>query len=231
MGQIFETILTQPLLSLLVFFYNFIPGHDLGVAIILLTVVVRIILFPFSRLSLKSQKAMQEIQPKLDEIKKKYAGNKEGQAKVMMNLYKENKVNPFSSCLLLLIQMPILIAVFQVLRVGVANSSLNLIAFGFLNLTRTNIFLALVTAVFQYFQMKTLPTAKPEPVFVKKDGAKDENMAATMNKQMKVMMPFLTLIMGMTLPSGLMLYWLVGLLFSMLEQKLIVRHESPKIGL
>jgi len=222
MGQIFETILTQPLLSLLVFFYNFIPGHDLGVAIILLTVVVRIILFPFSRLSLKSQKAMQEIQPKLEEIKKKYAGNREGQAKAMMNLYKENKVNPFSSCLLLLIQMPILIAVFQVLRVGVVDSSLNLVAFGFLNLSQTNIFLAIVTAVFQYFQMKTLPTAKPAPVFVKKDGAKDENMAAMMNKQMKVMMPFLTLVMGMTLPSGLMLYWLIGLFFSMLEQKLII---------
>jgi len=70
--------------------------------------------------------------------------------------------------------------------------------------------------------MKTLPTAKPAPVFVKKDGAKDENMAAMMNKQMKVMMPFLTLVMGMTLPSGLMLYWLIGLFFSMLEQKLII---------
>jgi len=223
MGQIFKTILTQPLLHLLVFFYNFIPFHDLGVAIILLTIIIRLILFPFSRLSLKSQKALQEIQPKLDEIKKKYVGNKEGQAKAMMDLYKENKVNPFSSCLLLLIQLPILLAVFQVLRVGVVDSSLNPVAFGFLNLSQTNIFLALVTAVFQYFQMKTLPTAKPEPVFVKKDGAKDENVAAMMNKQMKVMMPFLTLIMGMTLPSGLMLYWLVGLLFTMLEQKLITK--------
>ena len=70
MGQIFKTVLTQPLLHLLIFFYNFIPFHDLGVAIILLTIVVRLILFPFSRFSLKSQKAMQEIQPKLEEIKK-----------------------------------------------------------------------------------------------------------------------------------------------------------------
>ena len=228
MGHIFKTVLTQPLLHLLIFFYNFVPGNDLGLAIILLTVIINLILFPFSRLSLKSQKALQDLQPQLEKIKKKYAKDKVAQSKAMMNLYKENKVNPFSSCLLLLIQLPILLAVFQVLRSGVANSNLNPIAFGFLNLSSPNIFLALLTGIVQYFQIKNLPTTKPKPVFVEKGGAKDENMAATMNKQMKLVMPFLTLIIGMTLPSGLMLYWLIGLFFTIFAQRLIMKTSSAK---
>jgi len=141
----------------------------------------------------------------------------------MMNLYRENKINPFSSCLLLLIQLPVLIAFFKVLNTGIASSGLNPIAFGFLNLARVNIFLAGITAYFQYLQMKSLPTKKPEPVFVEKDGAKDENMATRMNKQMTIMMPFMTLLIGVTLPSGLMIYWLISTIFSILEQKLFIK--------
>ncbi|PJC00852.1 hypothetical protein CO074_00260 [bacterium (Candidatus Moisslbacteria) CG_4_9_14_0_8_um_filter_36_20] len=223
MGQIFNTILIQPLLNLLIFFYNVIPFHDLGLAIIILTIIIRLILSPFSRLGIKSQKKLQDLQPKLDEIKKKHAGDMQKQSAAMMNLYRENKINPFSSCLLLLIQLPVLIAFFKVLNTGIASSGLNPIAFGFLNLARVNIFLAGITAYFQYLQMKSLPTKKPEPVFVEKDGAKDENMATRMNKQMTIMMPFMTLLIGVTLPSGLMIYWLISTIFSILEQKLFIK--------
>ncbi len=116
MIELFKTILYEPLLNLLVVFYNYIPGHDLGIAIIALTVVIKLVLFPFSQKGIKAQKALQDIQPKLEVIKKKYAHDKEKQTQAIMNFYKENKVNPFSSCLPLLIQLPILIAVFQVFR-------------------------------------------------------------------------------------------------------------------
>ncbi|MDD3102158.1 MAG: YidC/Oxa1 family membrane protein insertase [Patescibacteria group bacterium] len=151
MIQFFNTILYQPLLNLLVFFYNVIPGHDLGVAIITLTVILKLILFPLSRQSLKSQKALQSLQPKMEEIKKKYPDQKEKQAKMTMELYKENKINPFSSCLPLLIQLPILIAVYQVFNTGLTSTNLpvysfiynpghlNSFAFGFLNLAKPNI--------------------------------------------------------------------------------------------
>jgi len=229
MVQAFNLILYQPLLRLLLLLYNFVPGNDLGIAIIILTIIIRLILFPFSRISLKSQKALQDLQPKLQEIKKKYAGDQQKQAMETMKLYKENKVNPFSSCLLLLIQLPIMIAVFQVLRAGVADNSLNSLAFGFLNLSRPNIFLAFLTAVLQYCQMKKMVTAKPPKEMAKQKGVKDENIAAIANKQMKLMMPILTLLIGTTLPSGLMIYWLIGLLSTMLEQRFFLKNVKAKV--
>ena len=77
MSDIFLTVAYQPVLNLLVFLYNIVPGHDLGIAIILLTIIIKLILLPLSRQSIKSQKSLQDLQPKIDEIKKKYANKKE----------------------------------------------------------------------------------------------------------------------------------------------------------
>ena len=156
LNLIYLTLFYKPVLNLLVFLYNIIPGHDLGIAIILLTVIIKLILLPLSKKSLKSQKAMQELQPKIDEIKRKYKDKKEEMSRAMMSLYKENKVNPFSSCLPLIIQLPFLLAVFRVFRNGFNNSSLalvysfihkpeviNSISFGFVDLSaKNNIYLA-----------------------------------------------------------------------------------------
>jgi len=242
MIQFFNTILYQPLLNLLVFFYNIIPGHDLGMAIITLTVILKLILLPLSRQSLKSQKALQSLQPKMEEIKKKYPDQKEKQAKMTMELYKENKINPFSSCLPLLIQLPILIAVYQVFNTGLTSTNLpvysfiynpgqlNSFAFGFLNLAKPNILLALVTAVSQYFQTKMLTATKINSSVAKTPGAKDENMMTMMNKQMQFMMPIMTVFIGISLPSGLMLYWFVNLLLTLLEQKMIFSVKDKNIA-
>ena len=115
---IYNDIIYRPLLNLLVFFYNVIPGHDIGVVIILVTVVIRLILAPSFHKSLKSQKAMNDLQPKLNDLREKHKDNKEAQAKAMMELYKEHKINPLGSCLPLLLQLPILIGLYQVFRVA-----------------------------------------------------------------------------------------------------------------
>ena len=244
MIEFFKIILYIPLLNLLVVFYNIVPGHDLAIAIILLTIVIKLLLFPLSRQGIKAQKSLQKLQPKINEIKEKYKDNKEKQTQAIMNFYKENKVNPFSSCLPLLIQLPILIAVFRVFRVGLTDAalpiysfifnpgSLNILGFGgILNLAEPSIYLALITAVSQYFQTKMLPTHTPAKKFSKKPGVKDENMMSVMNKQMKFMMPLFTLFIGMTLPSGLMLYWFVSLLLSIGEQKIILKQTKQEVGL
>lgn len=237
MIEFFKIILYQPLLNLLIVFYNLVPGHDLGVAIILLTLVVKLILFPLSRQSIKAQKSLKDLQPRIEEIKRKYADQKEKQAQAMMAIYKENKINPFSSCLPLLIQFPILLSVYQVFRVGLTNASLpvysfihnpvtlNVVAFGVLNLAKPNLVLAFITAVLQYLQIKVLAGNQPVKEMVKQGGAKDENMASIMNKQMKFMMPALTFFIGLTLPCGLMLYWLVSVLGTIFEQKIAFRKK------
>src|SRR3989338_7110782 len=123
MSQLFTTILYQPLLNLLVFFYTVVPGPDIGVAIVLLTMVIKLLLYPLSRQSIRGQKSLQQLQPKMNELKERYKNDREAQAKAMMALYKAEKVNPLSSCLPLLIQLPILLAVFQVFQSGLHHGS------------------------------------------------------------------------------------------------------------
>ena len=182
MSSIFQTIFYQPVLNLLVLIYNIVPGHDLGIAII------KLILLPLSKQSIKAQKSLQDLQPKINEIKKRYNGKKEEMGKAMMTLYKENKVNPFSSCLPLLIQLPFLLAVFRVFRDGFANSSLNLvypfitrpeaintISLGFIDLSARNIPIAVLAGVAQFWQAKMMVTKKAE---IHTEGSKDEDMMA-----------------------------------------------------
>src|SRR5258708_3379619 len=112
MANWFNLILVYPLLNLLVFFYHYIP--DIGIVIVLITVLIRILLLPSFHRQLKSQKAMQDLQPKINELKEKFKGDKAGETQAMMELYKKHDFNPMSSCLPLLIQFPILIALYRV---------------------------------------------------------------------------------------------------------------------
>lgn len=113
--SLFDTILTQPILNLLAFIYNYIG--DFGVAIIILTIIVRIIIWPLVKKQLQQAKLMREIQPALQDIKKKAAGNRMVEATMMMALYKEKGIKPFSSIVVLLIQLPIMIAIFRVIQI------------------------------------------------------------------------------------------------------------------
>ncbi|MDD4901002.1 MAG: YidC/Oxa1 family membrane protein insertase [Patescibacteria group bacterium] len=235
MSQIFHVVFYQPILNLLVFLYNIIPGHDIGLAIIVMTIVIKAILLPLSKQSIKSQKSLSSLQPKIDEIKKQYANNKEEQGRAMMRLYKEEKINPFSSCLPLLIQLPFLWAVFIVFRDGLSNQALNniysfiynpgtinAISLGFIDLAKPNIVLAILAGAAQFWQAKMMTTKRPE---VKGAGAKDEDMMAIMNKQMLYVMPILTVVIGMTFPGGLALYWLVTTVLTALQQLYLFKQK------
>ncbi|MFH1583239.1 MAG: YidC/Oxa1 family membrane protein insertase [Candidatus Falkowbacteria bacterium] len=236
MSQFFTAIFYQPILNLLVFLYNVVPGHDIGLAIIIMTAVIKLILLPLSKQSIKSQRALQELQPKIDEIKKKYADKKEEQGKAMMELYKQEKVNPFSSCLPLLIQLPFLWAVFMVFRAGLSGKSLDLVypfiyqpefintmSLGFIDLAKRNVVLAVLAGLAQFWQAKMMTTKRPE---IKSEGAKDENMMVIMNKQMLYMMPALTVFIGLSFPGGLALYWLVTTLLTALQQLYLFKKKE-----
>src|SRR3989344_6945328 len=148
MSSLFNQILYVPFLNLLVFLYNTIAFNDFGVAIILLTVIVRLILSPLSIKTFRSQKALSELQPKIKEIQAKFKNDSREQTKQIMELYRERNVNPFSGCLPLIIQLPILIALYRVSTAGFEPSSLpvlysfikgpvflNSVSLGFIDLT------------------------------------------------------------------------------------------------
>jgi YidC/Oxa1 family membrane protein insertase len=218
---IYTELLYKPIFNLLVFLYNVIPGGDLGVIIILLTLIIKLILYPLNRRAIISQKALQNIQPQIEDLKEKYKDDREKLGTAMMEMYKKEKINPFSSCLPLLIQLPILIAVYQVfmhglsgqsfelLYPGVANpGTLNTLAFGFLDLTKRSIPLAVLAGAAQFWQSKMLMSKRE----------KAGSMSSMMNKQMLYMMPAMTVFIGSSFPAGLALYWLAMTLFSVLQQ-------------
>jgi len=238
MSQIFITLFYQPILNLLVFLYNIVPGHDIGIAIILMTIIIKLILMPLSKKSLESQKALQVLQPKIEKIKETYKENKEEMSKRIMALYAENKINPFSSCFPLLIQLPFLFAVFRVFRAGLTNGSLDLvysfvnkpdslnpISFGIINLSTPNVFLAVLTGIAQFFQARMMVSKKPE---IKGKGSSDESMASAMNKQMLYFMPILTVFIGLSLPSGLSLYWFLTTILTILQQVFVFKSVEAK---
>lgn len=226
----FQTIFYQPLYNLLIFLYNVIPGQDIGLAIILLTVLIKIALWPLAAQAIKGQKAMLGLQPKLNALKEKHKDDKAALATATMELYKSEKVNPLSSCLPLLVQLPILIGLYWALSNGLKSERFDLLypfiknpdiiktmAFGFLDLAKSNFVLALLAGLAQYWQTKMLPMQTPA---VTAPGSKDESMAAMMNKQMLYMMPLMTVIIGTSIPGGLTLYWLVTTLLTGWQQKL-----------
>src|ERR1035441_7080466 len=154
MVYLYQQILYRPILNLLVFFYQTIAFHDLGIAIILVTLFIRLILYPFFHTGAKQQMLMQRIQPKIKEIQTKHKDDRDQQAKALMELYKEHGVNPFSGILLLVIQIPILLTFYWVIRSGVGTvqltglysfvavpHSINTIFLGFIDLAKPNFIL------------------------------------------------------------------------------------------
>ncbi len=234
--SLFHTVLYQPLYNLLIWLYNTLPGADMGFAIIALTILVKLVMWPLNHSSLVSQKALQDLQPKLEDLKKEHKDDKEALGKAMMELYKKEKVNPLSSCLPLLIQLPIIIALYSVLQAGLSTESFSaLYSFvkhpteihelflGFLNLTQKSLPLALLAGALQFVQTKMLMAKRPPKQVQGTPGAKDEDMLATMNKSMMYTMPLMTIFIGATLPAGLALYWVVITAMSILQQWIVFR--------
>ncbi len=241
----FETFFYQPVLNLLVFLYNIVPGNDLGVAIVLLTIIIKLALFPLSKKAIESQKGLQEIQPEIEAIKKEHKNDREALGKATLELYKRKKINPFSSCLPLLIQLPFLFAVFRVFRDGFGERSLNLvysfisrpehiktISFGFFDLSAPhNILLAGLAGIALYFQTKMMMARKPTPKTPNKNTKPgNEDMMAAMNKQMLYIMPIFTAFISYSFPSGLALYWFLTTVLTIVQQHYLFRDtKKPEI--
>lgn len=232
-GNIFKTILVMPILNLMVLSYNIVP--DIGVVIIAITVIVRLLLLPSFHKSLKSQSSLNELQPKINDLREKHKDDKQAQAQALMALYKEHKVNPFSSCLPLLIQLPLLIALYQVFMIGLKHGDLNTYLYGFVHnpgkinpyflhlvdLSKPSWIFGVVAGATQYFQSKMmLPKQKSTDQF-----------ANTMSMQTLYILPVFSVIISLSLPAGLPLYWIVTTLFAIGQQYYIMRRNNPAVGL
>ncbi len=226
----FKVILYIPLFNALVFLSNFMPSHDLGLGIIALTVVIRFLFLPLSIKAQRSQRALNVINPHIQAIKEKHKHDQAAQGAAMMQLYKEHNINPIAGCLPLLVQLPILIALYQVFIAGldpqsfsllypfVQNpGSINPLFLGFINISGRNIFLAVLAGVLQFFQ------AKQSMTYMKAGGANPQ--MAALNTQMLYFFPVMIVIIGWNLQAGLILYWITTTLFSIGEQFYLQRSK------
>lgn len=231
--NVFNVVLYQPLFNALILLYQYLPGRDFGMAVIVLTVIIRIMLYPLMVESVKAQKSLSEIQPKIKEIQEKYKEDKEKQVREMMALYQREKINPFGGCLPLLLQLPILIGLFQVFRTGFDQEQMlyhlydfvpspgqvNTFFWGIVDLSVPNTFLALLAGITQFFQTKMLMPKK------KKENKKKEktvSFAETMQKQMLYFLPVFTVFILLGLPSAIGLYWTITSLFAIGQQRLVL---------
>ncbi len=240
MGNIFFTSLYQPLYNLLVLFYDLLPWGGLGLSIILVTILVKCLVFPLTFKSMKAQKEMQEIQPKIAEIRAKYKDNQEQMAKELMAVYKDHKVNPFASCLPLILQLVIFITLYRVLLAGietvngdtlyafVPNPGVMDHMFLGMNLAEISIPLAILSAVMQFFQARQMVSRRPPVAARQGTAALDEDMTASMNKMMLYVLPVMMLVLGVTtLPGGTTLYIFVSTLLTYLLYAVFITPPSP----
>jgi len=240
----FNVILYRPLVNLLVLLYAYFPGHDLGLAVILLTIIVKLILSPVSLKSARSQKALSAIQPKIKELQNKYKNDKLKQSQALMELYKKEKISPLSGCLPLLLQLPILIALYQVFLKGLKPGALNTALYGFvphlsainptffgiIALDKPNFILAVIAGVLQFFQSKislssNKPKQSPKNLTSGKKGKGD--FAGMMQNQMLYFFPLLTVFLVWKFGAIIGLYWITITLFSIGEYYII---SKPKKG-
>lgn len=233
----FNALLYQPLLNVLVLLYQFFPGRDFGIAIIVLTILIKMLFYPLAAQAIKSQKDLAGLQPKIQEIQGNYKNDKEKQAKEIMALYRKEKINPFSGCLPLLIQLPILIGLFQVFMRGFGPEQMiylydftpnpgqiNLSFLGFLNLAEPNLLLAVLSGVCQFFQTKMLtPPQKAEGKQTPNSKKGRPDFSGMLQKQMLYFLPVFTVFILWRLPSAIGLYWLVTSLFSIVQQRFIIK--------
>jgi YidC/Oxa1 family membrane protein insertase len=240
-SSIWHNLFFDPVYNSLVFFIDVIPGGDVGLAIIATILLVKTVLLPISIKAVKTQKIMRDIEPKLKEIKEKHKEDKQEQAQAMMAVYKDAGMNPFASILLVLLQIPIIIALYFSVSSGggvpLPDINIDLLYsfvaepvavtmnfLGLIDITEKSIWLALGAGITQYIHVTlTMPKLKPkeagaEPNF------KDDFMR-NMQTQMKYVMPVLIAVIAYTISAAIALYFLVSNLVTIAQEYFIRKHR------
>ncbi|OGC82062.1 MAG: hypothetical protein A2V81_02825 [Candidatus Abawacabacteria bacterium RBG_16_42_10] len=244
LSSLWEEVLLRPIYNLLIWLTTWLPGHDLGLAIIILTLLIRVALFFPTYSSLKQQKGLQQLQPKINALREKHSEDKQKQSEEIMKLYKEHGVHPCGGCLPILIQLPILYAVFFVLQHGLDPSythylygvlsgfDLNSIGKTFLifDLTTPDKYiLPILTGVTQFISMKLSQVKQHEKIhdITPKASAEPKPMKEIeqATNSMTYMLPILVAWFAMSYPAGLALYWIFSTVFG-IGQQLILNHRK-----
>jgi len=234
-----KLILYYPFLNILTFFIWLVPGHNAAWGIIFLTLFVRFILLLPSKRAAESQRKINQMQPLLEELKAEYGEDRQGLATAQMDLYKKNGINPFASCLPLLIQLPILIILYQAVLHGLQPNNpflyawvprpefINTSFFG-INLLKTDhtFILPIIAAGLQFIQARMiLPPVRPEIA------GQQPDPALMVQRQSVYLFPILTFTAAIRFPAGAALYWVISTIFTVIQQYFVNKQKLSLTGL
>lgn len=234
LGALFQAAIYEPLYNGLVYLIDIVPGHDVGIAVILLTLAVKVLLIPLSRQAIRTQTAMRTIAPEMEELKKKYKDNQEEQARAMFALYKERNIRPFSTFFLVLLQLPILFGLYWVFWKGglpAINTEVlysfvpspphaDMSFLGLIDMGEHSIFLALLTGVTQYAYTRL--SMGPRQKRAQSGGSSfSADMAHSFDLQARYVLPILFTGISYSLSAALPLYWATSNIF-MIGQELLM---------
>lgn len=239
MSELYYTFFYTPLYNTLVFLFKFSPAADAGIVVVMLTLVVRFILYPLSKKAIQTQARLQELNPRLVEIREKYKNDQQEQARQTMALYKEEKVNPFSGIFVILLQLPVMFALYQIFfhsGLPAVNAELlysfvpvpehvNIHFLNSIDIIGKSILLALLAAVSSYFQLRIAAGHIPPP----KGNAFSDNLNRTMQTQMKYLFPVIVLVISYSTSAAVALYWFTTNLFT-IAQEIVVRRKLAQAG-
>lgn len=235
----FHTLFYKPMYNALIFILDILPTHDVALAVIILTVLIKIILLPLSHKMFKTQILQRKIQPIISKIQEEYKDNKQMLGVKMLEVYKEHKLNPFSSLLLMIIQIPIVFALYFVFANGglpeinpadlysfVSHvNNINHVLFG-IDFTKANVLVGFIAGLSQYIQIRLslqnmTPVDPSKPISEMKP---EEMMQKQMSFMMKYFIPILIFIASLKVSAAVALYWIVSSLF-MIVQELYFRNK------
>ena len=237
----FHAVFYDPIYNALVALTAIVPGSDAGVAVIVVTIVIRLILLPFSLSAARTQRAMKVLEPKIKELKEKNKGNKEKEALDTLALYREAKVNPFSSILTVFIHIPVLLALFWVfyydplstINTAILYSftpipdSVSMEFLGIISVAGKSIVLALLAGITQYFQAHLALSGTMKPSETK---SMQNDFQKVMGMQLKYVFPFIIAAISYTTSGAIALYFittnLAGALQEVHVRKVIARENQ-----
>lgn len=239
-GAVFNAVVYDPIYNGLVFFVGALPTHDMGIAVIIVTILVRIVLYPLSKSAIKAQMKMKEVAPEIEELKKRLKDKPEEQSKAIFALYKEREVKPFSGFLLILIQLPILLGLYWVFAMGglpeinaeilysfvSVPSAVNMEFLGLIDMSGRSIVLAVLATIAQFVYTRLSMGPRGEKTATEASFSSD--MARSFDLQARYMLPVMVGVIAFFIAAAAPLYWITGNIF-MIGQELASGRRFGKV--
>ncbi|MBU6389946.1 membrane protein insertase YidC [Patescibacteria group bacterium] len=236
-SHIFSVVIYIPLYNGLITVMDVLPFADAGVAVIVFTFLVKLVLFPLSQRAVRTGLRMKMYETDLAAIKEKHKDNQEAYTKAVMDFYREKKINPLSSIVLALIQIPIILALYYIFYRGglphidtdllyafVRAPQVNMRFLGLIDITKGSLILAVLVAVSQYFQVRFSMPVRKQPAG---GTSMKDDFGRTLNLQMRYFLPAFVGVVAYNISGAVSLYWITSNLFA-IGQEMYVRRAHRK---